>query len=422
MNNINGLTGLEGARIALAFSGGLDTSVMAYWLQKEFGAEIVTISGDLGQEKELRGINEKAYALGAKAAYHVDLKNEFAEEYVFRALKAGALYEGAYPLATALGRPLLAKTLVEIARKEECTVIAHGCTGKGNDQVRFDASIWALAPDLRVIAPVRHWEFKSREDEITYCEVNAIPVQATRKNPYSIDENLWGTSIECGVLEDPTVAPPSDAYQRTVSPERAPDQPEEITIAFERGIPVSLNGEKIPAVDLIMNLNHLAGAHGIGRLDMIENRLVGIKSREIYEAPAATLLHFAHKELERLTLDKWTSHYKAKLAQDYAELIYNGLWFSPLRAAFDAFIDETQKLVTGTVVVKLYKGNLSIQSRWSPNSLYDKALASYTSEDTFDHSAGEGFSKIFSLPLRTIARVNKGVSQLHTKHSIPSEV
>jgi len=404
MNNTSGLSDLEGARIALAFSGGLDTTVIASWLQEEFGAEIVTVSGDLGQEKELRNVKERAFALGAKAAYQVDLRTEFAEHFVFHALKAGALYEGEYPLATALGRPLLAKTLVEIARKEECTVVAHGCTGKGNDQVRFDAGVWALAPDLRVIAPVRHWPFHSREEEIAYCAERGIAVEATKEKPYSIDENLWGTSIECGVLEDPTVAPPEDAYQRTVSPESAPNTSEEIAITFEKGIPIALNGQKIPAVDLITMLNHLAGAHGIGRLDMIENRLVGIKSREIYEAPGATLLHFAHRELERITLDRWTAHAKAKLSQDYAELVYNGLWFSPLRSALDAFVDETQKLVSGEVVVKMFKGNLTVRSRTSPNSLYDKALASYTSEDTFDHSAGEGFSRIFSLPLRTIAR------------------
>jgi argininosuccinate synthase len=411
MNNTTGLSGLEGARIALAFSGGLDTSVIASWLQEEFGAEIVTISGDLGQEKELVGVKEKAYALGAKAAYQIDLRKEFAEDFVFRALKAGALYEGEYPLATALGRPLLAKTLVEIARKEECTVVAHGCTGKGNDQVRFDAGVWALAPDLRVIAPVRHWPFHSREDELNYCSERGIKVDATKEKPYSIDENLWGTSIECGVLEDPTVAPPEDAYQRTVSPESAPDKSEEISITFEQGIPVALNGQNIPAVDLIRMLNHMAGAYGIGRLDMIENRLVGIKSREIYEAPGATLLHFAHWELERITLDRWTAHAKAKVSQDYAELVYNGLWFSPLRNALDAFVDETQKRVNGEVVVKMFKGNLTVRSRTSPNSLYDKALASYTSEDTFDHSAGEGFSKIFSLPLRTIARTERGLTR-----------
>ena len=403
------LEGIEGARIALAFSGGLDTSVMAHWLQTKYGAEIVTVSGDLGQEKEMVGVEEKAYQLGAKAAYFVDLKDEFISEYVWPALKAGALYEGRYPLATALGRPLLAKTLVEVARKEGCTVVAHGCTGKGNDQIRFDASVWALAPDLQVIAPVRHWEFHSREDEIAYCEQHLIPVQATRKSPYSIDENLWGTSIECGVLEDPTVAPPLDAYQRTISPEDAPDSADEITIRFEQGVPIGLNDESLDPVTLVRKLNHIAGAHGIGRLDMIENRLVGIKSREIYEAPAATVLHYAHSELERLTLDKWTSHYKAKVSQDYAELIYNGLWFSPLRMALDAFVNETQKNVEGYVTVKLYKGNVTVVSRWSPYSLYDRALASYTSEDTFDHSAGEGFSKIYTLPLRTIARVREEV-------------
>ncbi len=407
MNNTSGLSGLQGARIALAFSGGLDTSVIASWLQEEFGAEIVTVSGDLGQEKELRGINEKAYQLGAKAAYHVDLKQQFIDDFAFKALKAGALYEGAYPLATALGRPLLAKTLVEVARKEECTVVAHGCTGKGNDQVRFDAGVWALAPDLRVIAPVRHWPFHSREEEIAYCAERGIPVQATKANPYSIDENLWGTSIECGVLEDPTVAPPEDAYQRTVSPEAAPNKPEQVAITFKHGVPVALNDKGMNGVELVRTLNHTAGAHGIGRLDMIENRLVGIKSREIYEAPGASLLHFAHQELERITLDKWTAHAKAKLAEDYADIVYNGLWFSPLRKALDAFVDETQKRVSGTVVVKMYKGTLSILSRTSPFSLYDKALASYTAEDTFDHSAGEGFSKIFALPLKTLAKTEE---------------
>lgn len=409
-----GLEGLKGARIALAFSGGLDTSVMAHWLQERYGAEIVTVSGDLGQEKELVDIKGRAFALGAKAAYHVDLKEEFVNQYIFKALQAGALYEEVYPLATALGRPLLAKTLVEVAQKEECTVVAHGCTGKGNDQVRFDASVWALAPHLRVIAPVRHWEFKSREDEIAYCEAQGIPVTATREKPYSIDENLWGTSIECGVLEDPTVAPPADAYQRTVSPQEAPDSSAAITIEFNQGIPVSIDGKKLNGVELIRELNKLAGAHGIGRMDMIENRLVGIKSREIYEAPAAILLHFAHKELERLTLDKATSHFKSKVAQDYAELIYNGMWFSPLRKSLEAFVRESQKTVNGHVTVELYKGTLRVLSRWSPNSLYDRALASYTAEDTFDHVAGEGFSKIFSLPLKTYAQVTANVPSLDT--------
>jgi argininosuccinate synthase len=408
----NRIEGIDGAKIALAFSGGLDTSVMIRWLQENYNATIVTVSGDLGQEKELKGIREKAFALGAVAAYEVDLKDQFVNDFAFHALKAGALYEGLYPLATALGRPLLGKTLVEVARKENCTVVAHGCTGKGNDQVRFEASVWGMAPDLRVIAPVRHWEFRSREDEIAYCNKHGIPVAATKASPYSIDENIWGTSIECGVLEDPTVAPPEDAYQRTLSAEDAPSDSVNVTIEFVHGIPVALNGEKMSGVDLLKKLNRIAGENGIGRLDLIENRLVGIKSREIYEAPAATVLHFAHRELERLVLDKWTTRYKEQMSPVYAELIYNGLWFSPLREAMDAFLNESQKPVTGTIIVKLYKGTMRILSRSSEYSLYDQALASYTSEDTFDHSAGEGFSKIFSLPLKTIARSKEKVSTL----------
>ncbi len=398
------IEGIDGARIALAFSGGLDTSVMIRWLQENYNAEIVTVSGDLGQEKELKGIREKAFALGAVAAYEVDLKEEFVNDFAFHALKAGALYEGSYPLATALGRPLLGKALVEVAKKENCTVVAHGCTGKGNDQVRFEAAVWGIAPDLKVIAPVRNWEFRSREDEIAYCAKHGIPVAATKASPYSIDENIWGTSIECGVLEDPTVAPPEDAYQRTLSAEDAPSDSTNVAIDFVQGIPVAVNGEKLGAIELLKKLNRIAGENGVGRLDLIENRLVGIKSREIYEAPAATLLHFAHREIERLTLDKWTARYKEQVSPAYADLIYNGLWFSPLREALDAFVDETQKRVTGNIVVKLYKGTMRVLSRSSEFSLYDQALASYTSEDTFDHSAGEGFSKIFSLPLRTIAR------------------
>ncbi|MDP4220033.1 MAG: argininosuccinate synthase [Bacteroidota bacterium] len=401
---------MDGARIALAFSGGLDTSVMIRWLQENYNAEIVTVSGDLGQEKELNGIREKALSLGAVAAYHVDLKEEFVRDFAFHALKAGALYEGSYPLATALGRPLLGKALVEVAQKENCTVVAHGCTGKGNDQVRFEASVWGMAPDLRVIAPVRHWEFRSREDEMAYCAERGIPVAATKASPYSIDENIWGTSIECGVLEDATVAPPEDAYQRTLSAEDAPSESTTISVDFANGIPIAINGESIEPVELLRKLNRIAGENGIGRLDLIENRLVGIKSREIYEAPAATLLHFAHRELERLTLDRWTARYKEQMSANYAELIYTGLWFSPLREAMDAFIDETQKRVTGNIIVKLYKGTMRILSRSSEFSLYDQALASYTSEDSFDHSAGEGFSKIFSLPLRTIARSKEKAS------------
>ncbi len=393
-------------RIVVAYSGGLDTSVIVKWLQETRNAEIVTVTGDLGQKKELTGVKEKAIATGAKKAYVLDLQKEFVEQYLWPTLKAGALYEHTYPMATSIGRPLLAKALVDVARKEGCTAVAHGCTGKGNDQVRFEVAIAALAPDLKVIAPLREWEFRSREEEIAYCEKHGIPVSATKKNPYSIDENLWGTSIECGVLEDPMVEPPLDAYQRTVSPAEAPDTPTYVTIDFRQGTPVAVNGKKLDVVALIQKLNEIGGANAIGRLDLVENRLVGIKSREIYEAPGATILHFAHRELERLTLDKETMHYKAKMANDYADMIYNGLWFTPLREAMDAFIDETQKTVTGTVKVKLYKGTLEIAGRTSPHSLYDLKLATYTDEDTFDHGASAGFITIYGLPAKTFYRVN----------------
>ncbi len=393
-------------KIAVAYSGGLDTSVIVKWLQEKYDAEVITVTANLGQTKELIGVEEKAYKTGAKKAFILDLQEEFATDFIFPALKAGALYEWSYPMATSLGRPLIAKALVEIAKQEGCTAVAHGCTGKGNDQVRFEAAIAALAPELKVYAPLREWEFKSREEEIAYCERHGIPVKATKDSPYSIDENMWGTSIECGLLEDPKLPPPADAYQRTVSPEQAPDQPTQVEIEFEHGVPVALNGKKMSPVELIMTLNTIGGANAIGRLDLVENRLVGIKSRELYEAPAATILHFAHRELERLTLDKDTMHYKAKLSHDYADLIYNGLWYSPLRFALDAFVNETQKVVRGTVALKLYKGNLELLGRWSPNSLYDTRLATYTEEDTFDHKASIGFIKIYSLPLKTYYRVN----------------
>ncbi len=393
-------------KIVVAYSGGLDTSVMIKWLMEKYDAEIITATGNLGQRKELTGVEEKAYATGASRVYIKDLTKEFVEEYVFPALKAGALYEKVYPLATALGRPLLAKLLVDVARKEGAATVAHGCTGKGNDQVRFEVSVAALAPDLKVLAPLRSWEFKSREEEIDYAKRHSIPVAATVASPYSIDENIWGTSIECGVLEDPMVEPPADAYQRTVAPEVAPDEAQYVTIEFENGVPVTLGGEPCDAVSLIHQLNDIGGAHGIGRIDLVENRLVGIKSREIYEAPAATILHFAHTELERLTLDKSVFHFKTQLAQEYANLVYNGLWFSPLKKALDAFIDETQSVVSGTVKVKLFKGNVCIAGRESKHSLYNAKLATYTEEDQFDHTSSEGFIKIFGLPLKTYHQVH----------------
>lgn len=396
-------------KIVVAYSGGLDTSVMVKWLKDHYDAEIITFTGDLGQSKELVGLEQKALNSGASKSYIIDLTKEFLEEYAFPALRAGAMYEEAYPMACSLGRPLLAKTLVDIARKEGANMVAHGCTGKGNDQVRFEVSVGALAPDLGNLAPLRTWEFKSREEEIDYAKEHNIPVSVTKDNPYSIDDNIWGTAIECGVLEDPMAEPPADAYLHTVAPENAPDESELVMIEFEKGIPVAVNGKEMDSVSLVRLLNEIGGRNGIGRIDMIENRLVGIKSREVYEAPAATILHFAHKELERITLEKSVAHYKVKIAQEYSDLIYNGLWFTPLREALQAFIDKTQEHVTGLVKVRLYKGTVRIAGRTSPYSLYDPALATYTAEDQFDHTASEGFIKIYGLPYKTINRVAQKV-------------
>jgi argininosuccinate synthase len=393
-------------KIVVAYSGGLDTSVMVKWLLAKYpGAEVITATGDLGQKKELQGVKEKALATGASKAFVKDLREEFVREYVFPALRMGAMYEGAYPMATSLGRPLLSKYLVEVARQEGATHVAHGCTGKGNDQVRFEVSVAALAPDLKVLAPLREWEFTSREEEMEYAKRNGIPVGITLANPYSIDENLWGTAIECGVLEDPMAEPPADAYQRTVDPALAPDAPEYVELEFVEGVPVALNGDALDPVDLIQRLNDIAGSHGVGRIDLVENRLVGIKSREIYEAPAAVVLQFAHTELERLTMDRDTFSMKSRLAIEYANLVYNGLWFTPLRRALDAFAGESQKNVSGMVRVKLHRGTVVIAGRSSKYSLYNAQLATYTSEDTFDHTASEGFIKIFGLPVKTVNQV-----------------
>jgi argininosuccinate synthase len=395
-------------KIALAYSGGLDTSVMIKWLKDKYDAEIVAVTGNLGQQKEIENLESKAVFTGATKFQFVDLRMEFVEEYIWRALKAGALYEDVYPLATALGRPLLAKALVDAALAEDCTMLAHGCTGKGNDQVRFEVTFASLAPHLKVLAPLREWEFTSREAEIAYALEHNIPVSATKKSPYSIDENIWGISIECGVLEDPMVSPPEDAYQITTSPEKAPDSPTVVELEFLQGVPVSLNGQKMSGLDLIIKLNEIGAANGVGRLDMIENRVVGIKSREIYEAPAATILHFAHRELERLTLEKSVFQYKKNISQDYANIIYNGTWFSPMREALDAFVDETQKPVTGLLRIKLYKGNVTLLGRTSPYSLYNEELATYTEADTFNHKAAAGFIHLYGLGLKTFNQIHSG--------------
>lgn len=394
-------------KIVVAYSGGLDTSVMVKWLSEKYNAEIITATGFLGQVKEIDGVKEKALKTGAIKAEVFDLREEFLTNYVWKALKAGALYEGSYPMATSIGRPLLAKMLVDVAVKENADAVAHGCTGKGNDQVRFEVSVQALAPEVKVIAPLREWEFKSREEEMEYALKNNIPVKATKSSPYSIDENIWGISVECGVLEDPQASPPEDAYQITVNPQFAPDEPAEIAIQFEKGIPVGLNGQLLPPVELVNKLRDIGAEYGIGRLDLIENRVVGIKSREIYEAPAAVILHFAHNELEKMVLDKETFRYKQDVSIKIANLIYDGLWYSPLFNALNSFIDETQRNMTGEIKVELFKGNIRVLSRNSQFSLYNKKLATYTSEDTFDHKASEGFINIYGLPYKTIAQLSK---------------
>lgn len=394
-------------KIALAYSGGLDTSVMIKWLKDKYDAEIVAVTGNLGQQKEVENLEEKAIATGASGFSFLDLRKEFVTNYIWPALKAGALYEDVYPLATALGRPLLAKALVDVALAENCTMLAHGCTGKGNDQVRFEVTFASLAPHLKVLAPLREWELTSREAEIAYAQQHNIPVSATKKSPYSIDENIWGISIECGVLEDPMVSPPEDAYQITTAPEKAPDKAAVIDIEFEQGVPVAIDGMKMDGLDLIMALNKVGASHGVGRLDMIENRVVGIKSREIYEAPAANILHFAHRELERLTLEKTVFQYKNTVSQDYANLIYNGTWFSPMREALDGFVEATQKNVTGLVRVKLFKGSVTLLGRTSPWSLYNEELATYTEADTFNHEAAEGFIHLYGLGLKTYSEVQE---------------
>ncbi len=392
-------------KIAVAYSGGLDTSVMVKWLSEKYNAEIITVTGNLGQTKELEGLEEKAKKTGAVKSYIQDLRHEFITEYVWKALKAGALYEGEYPLACAIGRPLLAKMLVEVALQEGADAVAHGCTGKGNDQVRFEVGIQTLAPKLEIIAPLRTWEFKSREEEIDYAFENNIPIKITKNSPYSIDENIFGIAIECGILEDPKLAPPEDAYQITTSPRLAPDKPEVVSITFEKGIPTLINGNEMTPVEMLEYLNISGGKNGIGRIDMIENRVVGIKSREIYEAPGAVILHEAHHELEKMVLDKETFRYKQNISNKIANLIYDGLWFSPLFNSLMAFVDSTQEFVTGEIVLELYKGNMKVLSRNSNYSLYNMKLATYSNEDSFDHAASGGFLKIYGLPYKTISQL-----------------
>lgn len=392
-------------KMIVAYSGGLDTSVMVKWLSNKYDCEIITVTGNLGQKSELEGIEDKAIKTGAVKSYIIDLKEEFLTQYAWKALKAGALYENEYPLACSIGRPLLAKLMVDIAKKEGANIIVHGCTGKGNDQVRFEVGINTLAPEMEVLAPLREWEFKSREDEIEYAIEQKIPITISKESPYSIDENIFGTAIECGILEDPTAVPPEDAFQITVNPKDAPDTPTKVSVGFEKGIPVSLNGTKYSPVELVTTLNNIGGENAIGRLDLIENRVVGIKSREVYEAPAAVILHKAHFELEKLIMDRETFRYKQGVSNKIANLIYDGLWFTPLFDSLMAFIDSTQENIEGEIIFELYKGNITVLSRDSKYSLYSEKLATYTSADIFDHSAAEGFIKLFGLPYRTMTEI-----------------
>jgi argininosuccinate synthase len=391
-------------KVVLAYSGGLDTSVAIRWLKETYKMEVVTLTVDIGNVSDLSAIRQKALNVGATKALVVDAKETFIDSFVFPALQAGAIYEGQYPLATALGRPLIAKLLVDAARMERARAVAHGCTGKGNDQVRFDVSVAALAPELKVIAPAREWKM-TREETIAYAQTYNIPVPVTVTSPYSIDENLWGRSIECGVLEDPWTEPPEDVFSWTRSPEEAPDEPGYVTIGFDRGLPVSLDGKRLDEVTVLQQIHELAGKHGVGRIDHVENRLVGIKSREIYEAPAAVVLHKAHQALEDLVLSKDQLRFKAKVAGEYAELVYNGLWFTALRQDLAAYVQSSQRYVTGEVTVKLLKGNCYIAGRKSPYSLYDYGLATYDRGDVFDQSASPGFIHIWGLPVRTQAQV-----------------
>ena len=398
-------------RIVLAYSGGLDTSVAIPWLAEKYEAEIVAVTLDLGQGKELDDVRERAMAVGAVRCHVLDVRAEFAEQYVLRSLQAGALYEGQYPLATALGRPLIAQRLVEIAEMESAGAIAHGCTGKGNDQVRIDVSARALSPGIRVVGPAREWGM-SRPAEITYARERGIPVPATVDSPYSTDSNLWGKSIECGVLEDPWTEPPEEVYTLTRSPADAPDGPAHVELDFEQGVPTAVNGVAMPLVELISSLETIAGAHGVGRIDMVENRLVGIKSREIYEAPAAVVLHMAHRELENLVIPRDLERIKRGLSSVYADLVYNGLWFTPTRRALDALVADVQLRVTGTVRLQLFKGNCRVVGRKSPYALYEEALATYDEGDQFDHGAAEGFIKIWGLPVELAAAKEPGARVL----------
>ncbi len=412
-------------KVVLAYSGGLDTSVAIKWIPEKYNMDVVTVTIDLGAVKDLEGIRQKALKIGAKKAIVIDAMDTFVKYFIFPALQAGALYEGVYPLATALGRPLIAKLLADVAHEEKADAVAHGCTGKGNDQVRLDVSLQVLNHKLRIIAPVREWKM-TRDEEIRYAEEHNIPVEAKIKSPYSTDENLWGRSIECGVLEDPWAEPPEEVYKWTKTAKDAPDEPEYLEIHFERGIPVAINEEEMDGVALINMLNARGGNHGVGRIDHMENRLVGIKSREIYEAPAAIVLHTAHKALEGMIMTKDALRFKDIVSAHYADLVYNGLWFSAFHQDLVAYVLSNQRLMKGTIRVRLSKGTCTVVGRKSPLSLYSEKLATYQKEDTFDHSASLGFIKIYGLPVKIQAQkqmdILTGKDSLHLDSIMPPKV
>lgn len=394
-------------KVVLAYSGGVDTSVCIPYLKHEWGVEeVITLAADLGQGDELGSVKEKALKSGASVSLVVDGREAFVRDYAFPAIQANALYENQYPLSTALARPLIAKMLVDAAAEYGADAVAHGCTGKGNDQVRFDVSIAALNPDIKVLTPAREWGM-SREETIAYGERFGIPAPVKKSSPYSIDKNLLGRAIEAGVLEDPWAEPPEEVYEMTTAIAQTPDEPEYIEIGFEQGIPVTLNGEASNSVDLVTQLNQIVGRHGVGRIDMIENRLVGIKSREIYETPALSVLIQAHRDLESLILTPDLSQYKRGIEETYAKLVYNGLWYSPLKEALDAFVSKTQERVSGVVRLKLFKGVSSVVGRKSAASIYRSDLATYGAEDAFDHKAAEGFIYVWGLPTRVWAEVGR---------------
>lgn len=396
-------------KVVLAYSGGLDTSIIIPWLKENYNLEVICMSADLGQGEELAPLKEKAIKSGASKIYIEDLKEEFVKDFVFPVLKSGAKYEGKYLLGTSFARPLIAKRLVEIAEQEGADYVAHGATGKGNDQVRFELTIKALSPDLKIIAPWREWEIKSREDAIEYANARGIPVPVTKERPYSMDRNVFHLSHEGGDLEDPWNEPQNDLFMICNPPEAAPDKPEYVEIEFEKGIPVSINGERLSPLGILEKANEIAAKHGVGIVDIVENRLVGMKSRGVYETPGGTLLHQAHQELEYLTLDRATMEYKNIVSIKYAQLVYDGLWYTPLKEALDAFIDSTQETVTGTVRMKLYKGNCTPAGTKSPYSLYNKEFVTFGEDKVYNQKDAEGFINLFGLPLKVRALMKKNL-------------